>query len=327
VWEDQCIENLMQKILITGFSGFVSSHLLQYLSRTGTGFEIIGISRNNFTPGPYKNLQIKGYKADLKNTELARQIIQTEKPEAIIHLASESSVAYSWQQPVSSFQNNTNIFLNLVETVRHLKLPCRILSVGSSEEYGIFAPGTLPLTEEHELNPISPYAVARVSQEMLSKIYAQGYGLDIIMTRSFNHIGPGQKDNFVVSSFAEQIVKIKKGVSAVFETGNVDIVRDFLDVRDVVIAYMQLLEHGRRGEIYNVCSGVGYSLKEIIIKMMQIAGISFDYTVNPALIRPSDNPVIVGDNTKILNECNWQPVIAIEKSLRDILAYWEQKLN
>lgn len=316
----------MKKILITGFSGFVSQHLLKHLSETGKEYEIIGISRTAPPAVNFKNLAIRSYLADLKDAQITKEIINETKPDYLIHLASDSSVAYSWQSPVDSFQNNTNIFLNLVESVRLANFKCRILSVGSSEEYGIVKEENIPLTEEALLNPISPYAVARVSQEMLSKIYASGYGLDIIRTRSFNHIGPGQKDNFVVSSFAKQIVENKKGHKTGFEVGNIDIVRDFLDVRDVVKAYMDILEKGEKGDVYNICSGVGYSLKQVLEKMMQIEKVDFSYTVNPTLVRPSDNPIIIGDNKKIREVCNWLPKISIDDSLTDIINYWKEKI-
>jgi GDP-4-dehydro-6-deoxy-D-mannose reductase len=313
--------------LVTGFSGFVSSHLMSYLSKMGETAEIIGLSRSEAKSFHSGNLKVRTYRIDLKDAERTNEIIGFVKPDYIIHLAADSSVAHSWQQPVESFQNNTNIFLNLIESVRLAKIRCRILSIGSSEEYGIVDPETVPLKESHILNPISPYAVARVSQELLSKIYVQGYGMDIVMTRSFNHFGPGQKESFVVSSFAKQLVQIKRGESMELEVGNIDIVRDFLDVRDVVRAYMNLLVYGVSGEIYNICSGTGYTLKSILEMMIEIAEIDLKYHVNPKLIRPSDNPIIIGCNNKISSLCNWNPEIPIEKSLLDIVNYWITKTD
>ncbi|MGG9970614.1 GDP-mannose 4,6-dehydratase [Ferruginibacter sp. SUN002] len=317
----------MRKILVTGVSGFVSQYLLKYLSSLDGIYEIYGITRNRIDFPEYKNLQIKLFDADLQNSLLLRDIIESVQPDTIIHLASDSSVAYSWQKPIESFQNNTNIFLHLVEAVRLLNVKCRILSIGSSEEYGVVTQDALPLTESSPLNPVSPYAVARVSQEMLSSVYANGYGLDIVMTRSFNHIGSGQREAFVISSFAKQIIELKLGKRASIEVGNVDIVRDFLDVTDVVKAYICLLEKGKKGEVYNVCSGKGYSLKELIEIMMKLAGVNSGYNINAKLIRPSDNPIIIGSNKKIKEECNWQPEIAIEESLSKMLDHWAEKLK
>ncbi len=200
------------------------------------------------------------------NTGELEDCIYNFHPEYLLHLASYSSVGFSWKNPALSFRNNVDIFLNLLEIIRKLVPSCRILSVGSSEEYGNVTDEMIPLKEDYSLTPVSPYAVARVAQENLSKVYCTGFGLDIVMTRSFNHIGPGQRDIFVISSFAKQLVEHKKKNNNNIEliTGNIQIIRDFLDVRDVVAAYYKLLESGKRGEVYNVCSGIGISLKEII---------------------------------------------------------------
>ena len=187
----------------------------------------------------------------------------------------------------------------------------------------------LPLTEEHVLKPLSPYAVARVSQEMLSKIYFDGFNLDIIITRSFNHIGPGQKDNFVISSFAKQLVLLAKQrpASNNIITGDVSIIRDFLDVRDVVKAYYALFKSGRKGEVYNICSGNGIMLKDIILKMSDILNIQISMQTNPQLIRPNENKQVVGSFHKIKTAIGWQPEISLETSLIDIINYWKEKLN
>lgn len=318
----------MKKILITGFTGFVSGHLLNFLRESGNSYEIIGLSRNN-TGGITEDdgkIKISTIQADLNDRRNISVLLNEFRPDQIIHLASDSSVAHSWQAPVESFQNNTNIFLNLVESVRTLKFHCRILSIGSSEEYGVVDAKHIPITEEAPFNPVSPYAVARVSQELLSRIYSNGYGMDIVITRSFNHIGPGQKENFVISSFAKQIVEIKNGKQTVLQVGNIDVIRDFLDVRDVVRAYMLLLQKGRKGQVYNICGGKGYSLKEVLDRLMMIAGVRIEYHINKDLIRPADNPVIIGSNEKIKKECSWQPGISLDDSLRDILHYWEKEL-
>lgn len=317
----------MKKILVTGFSGFVSTHFLEYIDTLGVEIQIIGISRNLQINTQFKNLNFKIFVGDLKNASFVKDVISTTQPDYVLHLASDSSVAYSWENPLESFQNNTNIFLNLVESVRLSRVKCRILSIGSSEQYGIVNASNLPLTEESPLNPINPYAIARVSQEMLSKIYAKSYGLDIVMTRSFNHIGPNQSDRFVVSSFVKQILLKKyKNTENEFFVGEVSIIRDFLDVRDVVNAYWQLLNNGQTGEVYNICSGIGISLNDIIDKILKIAQVNFNYHVSKSLVRPSDNPVIIGSNQKIYSEIGWKPIIPIDQSLQDIIVDWEKKL-
>jgi GDP-4-dehydro-6-deoxy-D-mannose reductase len=264
----------------------------------------------------------------LNKNEVA-DCVNNFKPDFLLHLASISSVGHSWKFPQDSFVNNTNIFLNLIEQIRLQEIPCRILSIGSSEEYGNVTKEMLPLREDSPLNPISPYAVARVSQEMISKIYEQGYGMDIIMTRSFNHIGPGQKDIFVIPSFAKQLVGIKLGKSNTntITTGDLNIIRDFIDVRDVVNAYYMLLMNGKKGEVYNICSGDGTSLHDIILKMCDKLDIEVNLEINPQLIRPNDNKIIIGNSDKLRNEINWNPQIELDKSIEDILDFWTANFN
>jgi GDP-4-dehydro-6-deoxy-D-mannose reductase len=319
------------KILVTGFTGFVCSHFLDYLNMNESGARVLGLDKNppSFNLSDYRSLHIDFRQIDLLDKSAIDRIIIEFQPEYILHLASVSSVAQSWQAPLDSFVNNTNIFLNLVEQIRINKIDCRILSVGSSEEYGQVNEKELPLTEEHSLRPLSPYAVARVSQEMLSKIYADGFNLNIIMTRSFNHIGTGQRDNFVVSSFAKQLVQLKKNksISKKIISGDLSIIRDFLDVRDVVRAYYILLKKGRKAEVYNICSGNGIILRDIITKMSEILDIKIDIETNPNLIRPNDNMKIVGSYQKIKDEFGWIPEIPLDKSLFDMIGYWQEKIG
>ena len=318
------------KLLITGFTGFVSAHFLDLLNSAEPGAEVLGIDKNfpDFDFTLYPQLTISFRDIDLLNKNDVEEVIVSFHPTHILHLASVSSVALSWQTPLDSFVNNTNIFLNLVEQVRVNHIPCRILSVGSSEEYGEVAEEDLPLTEENSLHPLSPYAVARVAQEMLSKIYADGFNLDIIITRSFNHIGPGQKDSFVISSFARQMVQLAKEKSSnnTITTGNLSITRDFLDVRDVVKAYYALLKNGKKGEVYNICSGNGIVLKDIVLKMAELLNMKIRIETDPVLIRPNENKRIIGSFKKIHAALGWHPEIPLEKSLADIISYWQGKL-
>lgn len=316
----------MEKYLITGFSGFVSRHFLDYLEQNNVDATVLGIDINkpDFDLVAYKKIKCSFQRADLLNKDDVDTIIQKFQPDYILHLASFSSVAFSWQNPVASFTNNTNIFLNMLERVRVMGIKCRILSVGSSEEYGNVSQGDLPLREDHLLNPVSPYAVARVAQELLSKVFVAGYGSDIILTRSFNHIGPGQKDIFVIASFAKKLVDIKKRKVSSNElaTGDLSIIRDFVDVRDVVKAYYLLLKKGKQGEIYNICSGKGITLTEVLEKMTKIIGVTIDHKLDKRFVRPDDNRAIIGSNEKIKKDVGWKNEIALETSLRDILNYY-----
>jgi len=316
---------MMKKYLITGSGGFVAKHFLDYLESLRVPVSVLGVDIHPISyPLNYSFVFFSFQQIDLQNKELTNDILKEYKPDYLLHLASFSSVAYSWINPVAAFVNNSNIFLNLVDQVRLLKLNCRILSVGSSEEYGNISETELPVTEKCALRPSSPYAVARVSQEMLSEIYAKNYGIDIVLTRSFNHIGPGQKEVFVISSFAKKLAEIKKGlvVTDTIMTGNISVVRDFVDVRDVVKAYHVLLNKGTKGEIYNICSGKGNSLRAVLLKMMEIIDITLNISIDQLLVRPDDNKIIIGSNLKIYEDTGWRPSIPLETSLKDIIDYW-----
>ena len=319
----------MKKYLITGYSGFVARHFLNYLESLGEECVILGVDINepDSEGVAYKYLQCSFQRVDLLEKKQVQRLLCDFHPNYILHLASYSSVAYSWDNPVSAFVNNSNIFLNLVDQVRVLQLKCRILSIGSSEEYGNVSAESLPLREDTPTNPTSPYAVARVSQEMLSRVYALSYGIDIVLTRSFNHIGAGQKEVFVISSFAKKLVDIKNadGLFNELRVGNIDLLRDFVDVRDVVRAYFLLLYRGEKGEIYNICSGKGHALRDILLQMMNILDLDVPIIEDKALIRPSENKVIIGSYKKIQRELGWEPLIPIQDSLKDIIHYWSSK--
>ena len=321
----------MDRFLITGFSGFVSKHLLNYLDLREQKLQVLGLDVNEppFSINDFINLNCDFTALNLLNRSAVHKTIRDFQPDCILHLAAFSSVGLSWQQPVESFKNNTNIFLNLIDAVRKNGCNCRILSVGSSEEYGDISQEKLPLREETQLNPVSPYAVARLAQEHLSQVFVSGYDLDIVMTRSFNHIGPGQKEIFVVSSFAKQVVEMEKaGVArGKLRTGDVSIVRDFLDVRDVVVAYDRLMRQGVRGQIYNVCSGVGVSLREIIELISEITGIGIDIEVDQRLIRPADNRILIGSNEKLRQATGWTNAIPLRDSLSSIIEHWRHRLR
>lgn len=316
----------MKKFLITGVSGFVGQHFIDYLEATGAKAHVLGVDLVENKSGRFCADVTQSFKqVDLLNGHEIESVLFEFQPDYVLHLASYSSVAFSWKEPVLSVQNNMNVFLNLVEAIRRLGLKTRLLSVGSSEVYGNINQDHLPLVEEAPLDPVSPYAVARVSQELLSKVYAEAYGVDLVITRSFNHIGTGQKDIFVISSFAKQIAEIKKSgrKKGVLSTGDLQIVRDFLDVRDVVRAYYLLLTQGKKGRIYNVCSGEGHALRQVLDELASIAGVETSTKLNPAFVRPSDNSVIIGSNKRIYADLGWRPNISFQQSLKDIYIYWE----
>lgn len=315
----------MRKILITGYSGFVARHFLDYLLENEISCEILGADINppRFSEEKYQHvLKLRFQKLNLLDAQAFEETIAAFRPEYVLHLASFSSVAYSWEHPAECFRNNTSIFLNLTEALRkHQLTDCRVLSVGSSEEYGNVKEEQLPLREDMPLLPVSPYAAARVSQEMMAKVLSDSFGMNIMLTRSFNHMGPYQDERFVIPSFIKRISAIKEsGQSAgEIETGDVSIVRDFLDVRDVVRAYDLLLTKGKPGEIYNVCKGEGVALSEVMEEIGGLLQVKVRAKVNPAFVRPDDNRIVIGSPEKIERELGWKARIPLKKTLEDMI--------
>ena len=301
------------KYLITGANGFVGRYFIEYLQEQEINADILGVDITEKTPLDidYKNL-------DLRDKNSVILLLKEFRPDYIVHLAAMSSVAQSWQEPANCFLNNTSVFLNIADCVKELDIKCRILSVGSSEEYGIYDE---PMQEDFVLHPKSPYSVARLAQEYLSKLYVDNYGLDIVMTRSFNHIGPRQNPKFVIPSFVEQLVKISQGKQDEMSVGNLDVVRDFLDVRDVVRAYYKILKESENRKVYNVCSGKGVKLSDIISIISKELGINPKIIVDRTKIRPNEIMYVVGDNTRLKSDLNWKPEFILEDTIKDMINY------
>ena len=308
--------------LITGYAGFVGQYFLDFLEELPYKITVIGISRKeNLKQKKYKNISLIVENFDLNDSKRCMYILEKYRPNYILHLAGISNIQDSWTYPQETFINNIQIFFNLIEGVRSLKINCRILATGSADPYGIINPADIPLKETRNLNPINTYSVAKMSQEYISKIYVDNFGLDIVLTRSFNHIGAGQTTRFVIPNFVQQIVQKP---TETMRVGNLKVIRDFLDVEDIVKAYYLLFQLGIKGEVYNVCSGKGYSIEEILKKIYLLVGYEVRYQINPQLIRPNDIPIIIGDNTKICTTTNWKPSIEITETLQKIIAYYKK---
>lgn len=305
-------------LLITGINGFVAGHLVNQIKENSLPWRVHGLGRS-----PYKGPRdLAGYfQGDLNNKDFILSVIGDLQPHAIVHLASYSSVGQSWLQPIECFQNNTAVFLNLLEAIRRQSPKTRVLSVGSSEEYAPMHPNKDFLEEDDPLEPLSPYAVARVAQEHLSRVYCNGFGLDIVMTRSFNHLGPGQDSRFFIPSVTKQLVEsaLQKKFSPRLLLGDVSVVRDFVDVRDVAAAYLALLEKGKTGEVYNICSGSGNKLETIINMTSEILGLQPIVTIDPNKVRPNENKKVVGSFRKLHQETGWTPELSLAQSLKDII--------
>lgn len=300
------------KYLITGANGFVGRYFIEYLQKCEKDSKIYGADITEICA--VQNIEYQ--QIDLNDRFEVYKMLEKIRPDYIVHLAALSSVAQSWQDPAKCFLNNTSVFLNIVDGVRELDVKCRILSVGSSEEYGIY---NEPMQEDFVLHPKSPYSVARLSQEYLSKLYVDYFDLDIVMTRSFNHIGPRQNTKFVIPSFVSQLVKISRGEQDEISVGNIDVIRDFLDVRDVVEAYYKILKLSKTREVYNVCSGRGVRLREIIDIISQELHIQPKITIDKEKIRPNEIISVVGDNTKLRQNLGWMPRYSLDKTLEDMI--------
>lgn len=323
----------MEKYLITGGAGFVGFHFISYLNsivQEKTSVlcidKIVPVDINSWI---VDNLELKFEVCDMENETQLTELICNYKPDYILHLAALSSVGQSWSNPVACFKNNTNIFLNIVEAIRKNCCDTKLLCIGSSEEYGNIDENDIPISEDLPIYPENPYAVTKVAQEGLSKCYVDKFGMNITLTRSFNHIGPRQKETFVIASFAKQLAQayVNGDKKCIMRTGNLGIIRDFLDVRDVVAAYYKILKLGKAGELYNVCSGEGYELNTVIDILSKIANIEIVKEINPDLIRTNDIPKVIGSNKKLIYDTGWKPIYKIEDSLYDIFEYWVKKIS
>jgi GDP-4-dehydro-6-deoxy-D-mannose reductase len=317
------------RILITGITGFVGSHLAEWaLSKRA---EVIGSVRwrSNTEHIDHLRDRLSLIQADLREPGSARALVEQARPDYIVHLAAQSFVGASWQTPSETLLTNAISQMNLFEAIRELRTPARFLVIGSSEEYGQVEPDELPIRETTPLRPLSPYAVSKVTQDLMGYQYWKSYGLDIVRARSFNHEGPRRGENFATSNFAMQIAEIEAGLrEPVMSVGDLKPTRDFSDVRDIVRGYWDLLERGTTGEVYNLCSGVDWSIERMLNFLLSQSRVRrIELRVDAARLRPSDVPVLRGSPEKIANAVGWRTQIPLERTLTDILDYWRQRIR
>jgi GDP-4-dehydro-6-deoxy-D-mannose reductase len=264
----------------------------------------------------------------LRDAASTTELIKKVKPDMIFHLAAQSYVPMSWTAPSETLTTNITAQVNIFEAVRNLRLKeCRIQLACSSEEYGMVFPSETPIKETNPFRPLSPYGVSKVAQDLLGYQYFMSYGLNTIRTRAFNHTGPRRGDVFVTSNFAKQIVEIEKGKrKPIIYVGNLDAIRDWTDVRDVVRGYYMLLKDGKPGEVFNICSGKGYKIKEMLDILLSLAGCDIETKQDPSRLRPSDVELLVGDPTKIRKAVGWKPEIPFKKTMKDLLDYWRERI-
>lgn len=312
--------------LITGIAGFAGSHLAEYLLRH-TDCTVAGTIHRQEGRVAHLRDRITLYRTDLRDAAAVAEIIADVRPDLIFHLAAQSFVPISWQHPWTTFEQNVHGQVNVLQAVAQQNLSTRILVVGSNEAYGLIRPEDLPVDEDTPLRPSSPYGVSKVAQDLMGWQYYRSYGLAVVRVRPFNHIGPGQGDRFVAPAFARQVAEIETGQSeAMVRVGNLTAVRDFTDVRDVVRAYWLALTCGEPGQVYNVGSGVGRSIGELLGALLELSELQIRVEPDPARMRPSDVPVSICDNSRLREATGWKPEVSFEQSLEDILNDWRQRV-
>jgi len=313
------------RVLITGVAGFVGRHLADQLLADGQD-EVWGLARSS-TGASGLDARVRLVEADLCDRDAVDRALDAARPDAIYHLASQASVAKSLHDPLPTIVNNVVGQVNLLEAVAERTPIARVLIVGSNEEYGLTQPDELPLEESRELRPISPYAVSKVTQDMLGHQYFATKGLHIIRVRPFTHTGPRQASLFVTPSFAHQLAEMEAGLhEPTMRVGFLDGQRDFTDVRDVARGYRLLVERGVPGEVYNLGSGVPRSVRSILDALIGMSSVAPRVDVDPALIRPLEVPIQYADCAKIRAATGWAPEIPFEQTLADILDDWRARV-
>ncbi len=312
----------MSKGLVIGAAGFVGSYLIEEMYSCGID--------SYATKLPHERLEherAKVYDLDILNKEAIVTLLLEIRPDYIFHLAAQSSVGLSWKNPGLTVDVNIKGSINVMDAVRELYYKPRVLLIGSGEEYGHIRPGETPIREDNLLRPGNIYAATKACQNMIGSIYAQAYDMQMMMVRSFNHIGPGQAPMFVVSDFCKQVAEIEKGLrEPVMYVGNLAAKRDFTDVRDVVKAYVGLIQQGVPGETYNMGSGHAVEIRKILDMIISLSEKEIRVEIDPNKIRPVDVPIIEADITKIHELTGWKPQIELNQTIRDTLDYWRMHI-
>lgn len=295
------------KALVTGAGGFVGPHLTAHLQSCGD--EVVGT-----------DLEL-----DITDGEGVRALFLDARPEAVYHLAAASHVGTSWSAPVEVLRVNAEGTLNVLLAALEAGVE-RVLVIGSAEQYGRLRPEQVPVGEDTPMRPVSPYGASKAAAEMLASHAFHGRGLPVVCVRAFNHLGPGQSDALVASSFARQVAEAEKAGGGVIRTGDRTARRDFTDVRDVVRAYRLLVEHGEPGEAYNVCSGRDVAIQEVADQLVSLSTAEVTFEIDPERLRPVDVPLVRGDNTKLRAATGWSPEISLGQTLADVLAWWRAQI-
>ena len=316
-------------ILITGVTGFTGSHLLDRLTEN-TNNKVFGTVRGKFrdiSNISYSKDRVKLLDCDLSDFNSVFATLEDSQPDLIYHLAAQTFVPNSWRAPQETYTTNVIGTLNILEGIRKLNMNPKILIAGSSEEYGMVKEDECPITENNTLNPLSPYAVSKVAQDLMGYQYYYSYGMKIIRSRCFNIIGPRSSDKIFTASFAKQIAQIEhKQLEPTIKVGNLTTIRDLIDVRDVASAYEYAMKYCKFGDVYNITTGNGKKVQDVLDTLITLSTAKDEIKVehDPERMRPSDVPRLIGDSTKFVNKTGWKPNYTFNESISDVLDYWRE---
>ena len=313
-----------RRVLVTGVGGFVGPHLVRAIAARGD--LPIGLGERP-APPEIRSALSADLVADVRSLEQLTEAIADARPDAVIHLAGQSSVGESIARPVATLEANAAGTWNLLEAVRDAMARARVLIIGSADVYGPHPEGTR-VREDASQRPVSPYGLSKAIAEAAAAFYGERFGLDVVRTRSFAHIGPGQTDRFVVPTLARQVAEIEAGRrESVLQVGNLNITRDLTHVRSVVQAYLALVDRGQKGAVYNVCSGQGVKLSDLATRLVKRARVELRMDFDPKRFRPVDIPYLVGDPEAIGNDTGWKAVVDLEQALDEILEEWRERVE
>ena len=304
--------------LVTGATGFAGSHLVHDLLAVEPA--VAAWSHRGGRTAGRDDARVRWTAIDLLDREAVARALADLRPSTIYHCAGIAHVGESWSEPGRALRVNVIGTHHVLEGVRDGRLECPVLVIGSAL---VYRPSTEPIAEDHPIGPSDPYGVSKLAQEMLA---FRADSAPVFLVRPFNHAGPGQSPTYVTSSFARQIAEVEAGLrEPILSVGNLEARRDITDVRDTVRAYRMVVQRGRPARPYNVCSGQAYRVGDLLDALVGLSRASIDVKVDASRLRPSDNPVIAGDRSRITAETGWTPEIPIERTLHDLLEYWRHE--